>query len=200
MIGLVAAVVVVAPAIEEAVKALGLRVLRGSIQRPIDGLMLGMAIGLSFGMLESALYLSTLSGWLIGGWLRLSTLVLHGIATSLVGVAYARSLQSKRRRDMWARLWSSRAAAWRLECVCDRHRVGLQCESAWLWLGIVCLIVLILLIVRMIPRVVAAGVDTVIQEGYQQAGANLPAEWSPSDYGIGWRLMGSRPQRGMSHA
>jgi hypothetical protein len=66
-----------------------------------------------------------------------------------------------------------------------------------LWLGILCLIVLIFLIVRMIPRTVLAGAQTVIQNGYQQAEANLPAEWSPSDYGIGWRLMGSRPRRGV---
>ncbi len=195
VIGLVAGVVVVAPAIEEAFKALGLRVLRGSIQRPIDGLMLGMAIGISFGMLESALYLGTLSGWLIGGWLRLSTLVLHGIATSLVGVAYARSLQSKRRRDMWAGY--GRAVllhgAWNASAIGIGVGFG---DTAWLWLGIVCLIVLIVLIVLTIPRVVTAGVDTVIQEGYRQAGINLLAEWSPSNYGIGWRLMGSRPQQG----
>ncbi len=196
VIGLVVAVAVIAPAIEEAFKALGLRVLRGSIQRPIDGLMLGMAIGISFGMLESALYLGTLSGWLIGGWLRLSTLVLHGIATSLVGVAYARSLHSNRRRDLWA----GYGRAVLLHGTWNASAIGIGLgfsATAWLWLGIVCLVVLILLIARIIPRAVMAGADTVIQEGYQQAGANLPAEWSPSDDGIGWRLMGSRPQRGV---
>ncbi|MBP7688518.1 MAG: PrsW family intramembrane metalloprotease, partial [Thermoflexales bacterium] len=75
LLGLLVAVAVVAPAIEEAAKALGLRLLRRQIQRPIDGLTLGMLIGLGFGLMESGLYLSSLNGWLIGGWLRLSTLM-----------------------------------------------------------------------------------------------------------------------------
>ncbi|MBI5563414.1 MAG: PrsW family intramembrane metalloprotease [Chloroflexi bacterium] len=196
LIGVFVAVAIVAPTIEEAAKALGLRVLRSSIQRPIDGLMLGMSIGISFGIMESGLYLSSLSGWLIGGWLRLSTLILHGIATSLVGVAYARSLISGKRRDVWA----GYGRAVLLHGVWNASAIGIAVgfgnAASW-WLGILCLIVLIFLIARMIPRTVMAGAQTAIQEGHQQAAANLPAEWSPSDYGVGWRLMGSRPRRGV---
>jgi hypothetical protein len=136
-----------------------------------------------------------LSGWLIGGWLRLSTLCLHGIATSLVGVAYARSLISGKRREVLA----GYGRAVLLHGVWNASAIGVAVgfsSLAVLWLGILCLIILIFLIVRMIPRTVMAGVQTVIQEGYQRAGANLPAEWSPSDYNIGWRLMGSRPRSG----
>ena len=196
LIGVFVAVAVVAPAIEEAAKALGLRLLRRTIQRPIDGLTLGMLIGLGFGLMESGVYLSSLSGWLIGGWLRLSTLILHGIATSIVGVAYARSLMSGQRRDVAAGygravllhgLWNASAIG---------VGVGFS-NAASLWLGVICLGSLIFLIARMIPRTVLAGVQTTIQEGYQQVAANLPPEWSASDYNIGWRLMGSRPRRGV---
>jgi RsiW-degrading membrane proteinase PrsW (M82 family) len=196
LIGLFVAVAIVAPMIEEAVKALGLRLMRRTIQRPIDGLTLGMLIGIGFGVMESGLYLSSLSGWLIGGWLRLSTLILHGIATSLVGVAYARSLISGKRGDVLA----GYGRAVLLHGLWNASAIGIAVgfnNSALLCLGLPCLIILLLLIVRMIPRTVLAGVQTVIHEGYQQAGANLPAEWSPSDYGIGWRLMGSRPRRGV---
>ena len=196
LIGVFVAVAIVAPLIEEAVKALGLRIMRRTIQRPIDGLTLGMLIGIGFGVMESGLYLSSLSGWLIGGWLRLSTLILHGIATSLVGVAYARSLISGKRVDVLA----GYGRAVLLHGVWNASAIGIAVgfsSPALLWLGILCLIVLISLIARMIPRTVLAGVQTVIQEGYQQAGANLPAEWSPSDYSIGWRLGGSRPRWGV---
>jgi len=196
LIGIFVAVAVIAPAIEEAAKGLGLRLLRRQIQRPSDGLVLGMLIGLGFGVMESGLYLSSLEGWLIGGWLRLSTLMLHGIATSVVGVAYARSLMSGQRRQVVAGygravglhgLWNASAIG-----------IGVSISSLPLWwLTIICLCILIFLITRMIPRTVLAGVQTVIQDGYQQAEANLPAEWSPSDYGIGWRLMGSRPRWGV---
>lgn len=196
LIGIFVAVAVIAPAIEEAAKGLGLRLLRRQIQRPSDGLVLGMLIGLGFGVMESGLYLSSLNGWLIGGWLRLSTLMLHGIATSVVGVAYARSLISGQGRQVVAGygravllhgLWNASAIG---------IGYGISDASSW-WLSIICLCILIFLITRMIPRAVLAGIQTVIQEGYQQATANLPPEWSPSDYGIGWRLMGSRPRWGV---
>jgi RsiW-degrading membrane proteinase PrsW (M82 family) len=196
LIGIFVAIAIVAPAIEEACKALGLRLMRRAIQRPIDGLMLSMMIGIGFGIMESGLYLSSMSGWLILGWLRLSTLILHGIATSLVGVAYARSRFSGKRRDVLA----GYGRAVLLHGVWNAAAIGIAVgfnSPALLCLGLPCLIILIFLIVRMIPRTVLAGAQTVIQEGYQQAGANLPEEWSPSDYGIGWRLMGSRPRRGM---
>lgn len=60
LIGVFVAVAIVAPLIEEAVKALGLRLMRRTIQRPIDGLTLGMLIGIGFGVMESGLYLSSL--------------------------------------------------------------------------------------------------------------------------------------------
>lgn len=133
---------------------------------------------------------------MIGGWLRLSTLILHGIATSIVGVAYARSLISGKRGNVLA----GYGRAVLLHGVWNASAIGIAVgfsSPALLWLGLICLIVLISLIARMIPRAVLAGVQTVIQEGYQQAGANLPSEWSPADYGIGWRLMGCRPRRGV---
>jgi hypothetical protein len=68
--------------------------------------------------------------------------------------------------------------------------------SAWLIVGLAGVIVLLLLSARLIPRTILAGVQTVIQEGHAQANELLPPEWSPSDYGLGWRLMGSHPISG----
>ncbi len=196
VLGILVAVAVIAPAIEEACKALGLRLMRSIIRQPSDGLMLGMLMGLGFGLMESGLYLSSMSGWLLAGWLRFSTLFLHGIATSIVGVAYARSLISGQRRVVAAGY--GRAVmlhgTWNASAI--GIGLGFANASSW-WLGIICLGVLIFLIARMIPRTVLAGVQTAVQDGYQQAGADLPPEWSPSDNNLGWRLMGSRPQLGV---
>ena len=192
LIGALVGVAIIAPMIEEACKAIGLRLMRGAIQRPIDGLMMGMAIGISFGMVESGLYLSALGtvNWLVGGWLRLSTLILHGIATSIVGVAYARSLRSGRRRDLLAGYGRAVLLHGTWNAVAIGISFGFSLSAC---LGIACVIVLLLLIGVVIPRTVLAGVQTVIQEGYGQANESLPPEWSPADYGLGWRLMGSRP-------
>lgn len=196
VLGILVAVAVIAPAIEEACKALGLRLMRGAIQRPSDGLTLGMLIGLGFGLMESGLYLSSMNGWLLAGWLRFSTLFLHGIATSIVGLAYARSLISGQRREVAAGYGRAVVlhGTWNASAV--GIGVGFANASTW-WLGIICLGVLIFLIARMIPRTVLAGVQTAVQDGHQQAGADLPPEWSPSDNNLGWRLMGSQPQMGV---
>ena len=128
--------------------------------------------------------------------MRILGLLLYGNHTRRGGVALARSLQSGQRGGVAAGygrevllhgLWNASAIG---------IGVGFSTTSAWC-LGVICLGVLIFLIVRMIPRTVLAGVQTVVQEGYQQAAVNLPPEWSPSDYGIGWRLMGSRPRQGV---
>ncbi len=193
LIALFVGTAIVAPLIEEACKGMGLRLLRGAIQRPLDGLMMGMAAGLGFGLVESAFYLGALSSpWLIGGWVRLITLLLHGVATSLVGVAYARSLRTHRRRDVLA----GYGRAVLLHGVWNAVAIGTVIGFAvpeWLVIGFASVIVLLLLIVRLIPRTVMAGVQTVVQEGHAQANEPLPPEWSPTDYGLGWRLMGSRP-------
>ncbi len=193
LIILFAGAVIVAPLTEEACKAIGLRLMRGAIQRPLDGLMMGMAAGMGFGLVESALYLGVLgSPWLINGWARLITLLLHGVATSVIGVAYARSLRSGRRGDVLA----GYGRAVLLHGVWNAVAVGIIlgfAVSEWLILGLACVIVLLLLMGRLIPRTVMAGVQTVVQEGHEQANEPLPPEWSPTDYGLGWRLMGSRP-------
>jgi len=193
LLALFGSIAVVAPLIEEACKAIGLRLMRSAVQRPLDGLMMGMAAGLGFGLVESALYLGALSSpWLIGGWVRLMTLLLHGVATSIVGVAYARSLHSHRRRDVLA----GYGRAVLLHGVWNAVAIGTVIGFAvpeWLVFGLASVIVLLLLIVRLIPRTVMAGVQTVVQEGHAQVNEPLPSEWSPMDYGLGWRLMGSRP-------
>jgi RsiW-degrading membrane proteinase PrsW (M82 family) len=186
------AIAIVAPMIEEALKPIGLRLMRGAIRRPIDGLLLGMVAGLGFGIVESTLYLGDLSGWLLSGWLRLSTLVLHGIATSIVGLAYARSRQSGRRRDLL--LGYVRAVL--LHGVWNTVALGLAAGlivPEWLLVSLICGIMLIGLIWRVIPRAAMAGVQASIQEGHARLNEPLPLEWSPMDNGIGWWLMGSRP-------
>ncbi|HSD85137.1 MAG TPA: PrsW family glutamic-type intramembrane protease, partial [Anaerolineae bacterium] len=193
LIVLFVGVAIIGPLIEEACKAIGLRLMRSAIQRPLDGLMMGMAAGIGFGLVESALYLGALgSPWLINGWVRLITLLLHGVATSIVGVAYARSLRTGRRRDVLAGYGRAVLLHGSWNAVAIGTLIGFA-TSEWLILGLACAGVLLLVTGRLIPRTIVAGVQTVVQEGYEQANESLPPEWSPADYGLGWRLMGSRP-------
>jgi hypothetical protein len=47
--------------------------------------------------------------------------------------------------------------------------------------------------VLLIRRVARAGVQSSIQEDYQQAGVPLPDSWSPMKFNVGWRLVGRHP-------
>jgi hypothetical protein len=124
--------------------------------------------------------------------MRLLTLLLHGVATSIVGVAYARSLRTGRRRDVLAGYGRAVLLHGAWNALATGAIIGFAVAD-WLIIGLGCVIALLVFIGRSIPRTVLAGVQTVIQEGYEQANAPLPPEWSPASYGLGWRLMGNRP-------
>jgi RsiW-degrading membrane proteinase PrsW (M82 family) len=184
-------IAIAAPMIEEACKAFSLRLLRRYIARPLDGLLIGVAAGLAFGAVESALYLSSLGSWLIMSWLRLCTLILHGLATGIVGVAYARSLRSGRKRDGLAGYARAVVLHGTWNTVALTLSLGLLMGNGLMI--VISAVILLGAIALVIPRAVTAGVQTIVQEDYQSAAAALPSEWSPMAYGLGWRLMGSRP-------
>jgi RsiW-degrading membrane proteinase PrsW (M82 family) len=196
-----AGAVIGAPLIEEALKAVGLRGLRRWIQRPADGWLLGFAAGLGFGLLEGAFNLDSTENWFLGGWMRLAALLLHGLATSLTGLGYARYLQTQQRGELWRGygravimhgLWNASALTIAflgiaLGLSAFTVNVILICFAGVVIIGAITLMVL------MLRRVAAASVQTGIQEDHQQANVPLPGGWQPMPFNIGWRLVGRRP-------
>ena len=91
-------VLVVAPFIEEALKASGVAARKANISRLADGPVLGASVGLGFGFFETFLY--GLGAFLIGGIVAgialilvrsVSSVLLHGSSTGMFGYGYARS-------------------------------------------------------------------------------------------------------------
>jgi RsiW-degrading membrane proteinase PrsW (M82 family) len=190
-----------APLIEEAAKAVGLRGLRRWIQRPADGWLLGFAVGLGFGLLEGAFSLDTAMGWFAGGWARLAALLLHGLATSLTGLGYARYLQTRQRGEVWRGYGRAvlMHGLWNASALTIAYlTIALSRDTRALNPVLICLagsviIGLVIFMVLLIRRVANAGAQSSIQEDYQQAGVPLPGGWSPMPFNLGWRLVGRRP-------
>jgi RsiW-degrading membrane proteinase PrsW (M82 family) len=91
-------VLVIAPFIEEALKASGVYVRRGGISRLADGPVTGASVGLGFGFFETFLY--GVGAYLVGGLVAgiglivvrsVSSVLLHGSSTGMFGYGYARS-------------------------------------------------------------------------------------------------------------
>jgi RsiW-degrading membrane proteinase PrsW (M82 family) len=91
-------VLVVAPFIEEALKASGVYAFRAQIRTLADGPVFGASVGLGFGFFETFLY--GLSAYLVGGLVAglalivvrsVSSVLLHGSSTGMFGYGYARS-------------------------------------------------------------------------------------------------------------
>ncbi len=91
-------VLVVAPFVEEALKASGVASRRRSIRQLADGPVLGASVGLGFGFFETFLY--GLGAFLVGGLAAgvtlilvrsASSVVLHGSSTGMFGYGLARS-------------------------------------------------------------------------------------------------------------
>jgi RsiW-degrading membrane proteinase PrsW (M82 family) len=91
-------ILVIAPLIEEALKASGVAGYRTRIRLVSDGLVFGAAVGLGFGFFETFLY--GVGAFLTGGLLAgiaiiivrsLSSVLLHGSTTALFGYGYAES-------------------------------------------------------------------------------------------------------------
>jgi len=91
-------VLVVAPFIEEGLKASGVYAHRAQITRLADGPVFGASVGLGFGFFETFLY--GLGAFLVGGLAAgitlilirsVSSVLLHGSSTGMFGYGYARS-------------------------------------------------------------------------------------------------------------
>jgi protease PrsW len=91
-------VLVIAPFIEEALKASGVAANRGRLRLLADGPVFGASVGLGFGFFETFLY--GVGGYLAGGLAAgivlilvrsISSVVLHGSTTGMFGYGYARS-------------------------------------------------------------------------------------------------------------
>jgi hypothetical protein len=196
-----AGAVIGAPLVEEALKAVGLRGLRRWIQRPADGWLLGFAAGLGFGLLEGAFNLDTTENWFVGGWLRLAALLLHGLATSLTGLGYARYLQTQQRGELWRGYWHAviMHGLWNASALVIAFLgVAAGLSAFTLNVFVICLAGLVIsgavvLMILMLRRVAAAGVQSSIQEDHRQAQVPLPGGWQPMKFNLGWRLVGRRP-------
>jgi RsiW-degrading membrane proteinase PrsW (M82 family) len=91
-------VLVVAPFIEEALKASGVAARRSQLRVVADGPVYGASVGLGFGFFETFLY--GLGAFLVGGLAAgialilvrsISSVVLHGSTTGMFGYGYAKS-------------------------------------------------------------------------------------------------------------
>lgn len=91
-------VLVVAPFVEEGLKAGGVTARRASLTQVADGPVVGAATGLGFGAFETFLY--GLGAFLVGGLVAglllivvrsVSSVLLHGSSTAMFGYGYARS-------------------------------------------------------------------------------------------------------------
>jgi protease PrsW len=91
-------VLVIAPFIEEALKASGVAWRSGAIGRLADGPVIGASVGLGFGFFETFLY--GLGAFVVGGLgagialilvRSVSSVLLHGSSTGMFGYGYARS-------------------------------------------------------------------------------------------------------------
>jgi RsiW-degrading membrane proteinase PrsW (M82 family) len=100
--GLILAVGVFVPLIEEPAKSLGVLWLRGRLSMPRDALLYGAVAGVGFGMIESAVYnVGNLDTWWGTATLRLGTTFVHALATGLFGVAWYYRLQRRDRGRFW---------------------------------------------------------------------------------------------------
>jgi protease PrsW len=91
-------VLVIAPFVEEGLKASGVAANRGNLRFLADGPVFGASVGLGFGFFETFLYGAGayLTGGLAAGIVlilvrSLSSVVLHGSSTGMFGYGYARS-------------------------------------------------------------------------------------------------------------
>ncbi len=97
-VGVFFLVLIVAPFVEEALKASGVAANRSRLRLIADGPVFGASVGLGFGFFETFLY--GLGAFLVGGLAAglvlilvrsVSSVVLHGSTTGMFGYGYARS-------------------------------------------------------------------------------------------------------------
>jgi len=200
VLGLALLVVVAAPLIEEASKAIGLWLFRGAIRSHGDGLALGFAAGLGFGLIESALYIwaiLVLSGSSGAGlftfafvWLRVVAIWLHGVVTGLIGAEYARARLTGNRRVIGSGLLRAATAhgAWNAYLILFILTIDLGLFA------LVLIGVYIALVATRLVKVLTAAIDRSIQNDHALNSAPLPETWWPMEEGLWWRLAGGRPE------
>ena len=195
--GLFIGITIVGPIVEEACKAIGLRLCRGAIHSHGDGLLLGLMAGLGFGFIESA-------GYILGGigsptivvliWMRAATMIVHSLATGLAGAGYAQARLTGNGWALWRGLlrgilvhgvWNAGAA---LIILSGLFGFGAGC------LPFLVLIVMAVIGVRLLPKIMTAAMDGSIQDDHAESGVPLPREWSPLEAGVWWRVAGGRPR------
>jgi RsiW-degrading membrane proteinase PrsW (M82 family) len=105
-------VLVIAPFIEEALKASGVVYYRRQIRHVADGPVLGASVGLGFGFLETLLY--GLGAFLVGGIAAgillilirsVSSVLLHASSTAVFGYGYAESRVGVPKRSVTGRYY-----------------------------------------------------------------------------------------------
>ncbi len=100
--GLILALGVAVPWIEEPAKSLAVVLLRNRLGTARDAFLYGVAAGVGFGMLESAIYnVGDVHTWWGTATLRLGTSFIHALATGLFGVAWFYRLQRRDRGRFW---------------------------------------------------------------------------------------------------
>lgn len=101
VLALIAAVGVVVPIIEETAKSLAVAILGRRLGCPRDGFLYGAAAGAGFGMLENVFYnVNTLDDWWSTATLRFGTILMHALASGLVGLGWYYALRRHDRRRL----------------------------------------------------------------------------------------------------
>jgi RsiW-degrading membrane proteinase PrsW (M82 family) len=100
LLALVAGFGGVVPVIEEVAKSLAVVLLRRRLTTPRDGFLYGAAAGVGFGMFENIFYnTESLSDWWTAASLRFGTILIHALATGVIGLSWYYAL----RRRNWRR-------------------------------------------------------------------------------------------------
>jgi RsiW-degrading membrane proteinase PrsW (M82 family) len=98
VLALIVAVGLVVPLIEEPAKSLAVLILGRRLGSPRDGFLYGVAAGVGFGMLENVFYnVNTLEDWWSTAALRFGTILMHALASGLVGLGWYYALRRHQR-------------------------------------------------------------------------------------------------------
>ena len=125
--GLVLALGVAAPLVEEPAKSIGVIWLRRRLVSPRDAILYGAAAGVGFGMIENAFYnVQDVSQWWATATVRFGAIVMHACAAGLFGAAWFYALE---RRDR-GRFWRYALASLGVHGLWNASTVGIMALSA----------------------------------------------------------------------
>ena len=101
--GLVLALGVAAPLVEEPAKSIGVLWLRRRLVSPRDAILYGAAAGVGFGMIENAFYnVQDVSQWWATATVRFGAIIMHACAAGLFGAAWFYWLERRDRGRLLA--------------------------------------------------------------------------------------------------